>query len=544
MFSEGMVNIKILDCTLRDGGYYNKWDFSEEVFQQYLTAMASANIDYVELGLRSFPKEGFYGAFAYTTEVFLNRVSLPDGPVYGVMVDAKTILNSSLSIVDAIDCLFVDARHSKIGLVRIAAHFAEVESSGEIAQLLKKKGYVVGFNLMQAGGKPDELITEKAALIDRWGCLDVLYFADSLGNMDAREVSRIYSALRREWDGDIGIHTHNNMSKALENTFVAEGLGVKWLDATVSGMGRGAGNAQIENVLALVSQRCTAYNPAPVYELVIRHFEPMKKEFGWGPGLLYFLGAQSDVHPTYIQNLLSNSHYGTDEIVGAINYLSKFDGSTSYSGDVLDAALSFCSTDTVSGCDELVGVFNGREMLIVANGPSIETYLEEIKVYIRERKPVVVAINHNMTLPPEYIDFYCISHNSKFLAEGDLYKDLKKPIILPQHRFTLQELDSLSNNKLIDYGLEVDPLNLDVGDTSCRVPFDVTSAYALSISVVSNASAISVVGFDGYALGDERQMEMVDIFNLFRLLEGVPTVTALTPTSYPILQGSIYAPAF
>jgi 4-hydroxy 2-oxovalerate aldolase len=66
-----MKNFSILDCTLRDGGYYNNWDFSPEIIQAYLGAMAQAKIDYVELGLRNFPKAGFDGPFAYTTEAFM-----------------------------------------------------------------------------------------------------------------------------------------------------------------------------------------------------------------------------------------------------------------------------------------------------------------------------------------------------------------------------------------------------------------------------------------------------------------------------------------
>lgn len=143
--------MNILDCTLRDGGYYNDWDFDSDVVEQYLTRIAESRIDYVELGLRNFPKQGFLGAFAYTTEDFLNSLELPDGPVYGVMVDAKTILESGFDISEAVDLLFSPASESKVSLVRVAAHFHEVETSGPIVARLKELGYTVGFNLMQAG---------------------------------------------------------------------------------------------------------------------------------------------------------------------------------------------------------------------------------------------------------------------------------------------------------------------------------------------------------------------------------------------------------
>lgn len=534
---------KILDCTLRDGGYYNNWDFDGTVVSSYLQAMADSKIDYVELGLRNFSKPGFCGAFFYTTENFLNRLELPEGPTYGVMVDAKTILNSGMSIEDAVDKLFVDASDSKISLVRVAAHFHEVENSGEIIKALKAKGYIVGYNLMQAGGKSAEIIAEKARIATSWEVLDVLYFADSLGNMDTAEVLRIISALREAWDGKLGIHTHNNMGKALDNSLVAQENGVSWLDSTVTGMGRGAGNAQTENLLAVISMDNNYYNSASVYELAIRHFEPMQKSCGWGSNLLYFLGAQHSVHPTYIQNLLSDTHYGTDEIVGAIEYLKQLDNSSSYNDDVFKAALSFSgSSKTVTGTTSLVGIGQDREVLILANGPSLSKYITDIAAYIQLRKPLVIAINAIPFLS-DHIDFYCVTHNSKFLSEHEVYSSLTKPIILPKHRFSDDELSSyFPDNKLHDYGLGITPENYSIKNDKCNLPFDVTAGYAIAIAKTMGAGRLSLVGFDGYDGADPRQSEMVDIISRSKVVTNFEQMLALTPTTYPLDKGSIYAP--
>ncbi|MDG2653745.1 pyruvate carboxyltransferase, partial [Vibrio parahaemolyticus] len=193
-------------------------------------------------------------------------------------------------------------------------------------------------NLMQAGGKPSEVIAEKVQTVAKANP-DVIYFADSLGNMDSAEVTRIAEIVKQNWDGDIAIHTHNNMGQAMSNTMTARSNGVTWLDVTVTGMGRGAGNAQTENLLAELDG-LDKYLPTAIYELVIRHFEPMQRRYGWGSSLLYYLGAKNDIHPTYIQNMLSNPNYGTEEIVGAIEHLKKLEGTTSYNGDVLEEALT------------------------------------------------------------------------------------------------------------------------------------------------------------------------------------------------------------
>ncbi|NVK73373.1 MAG: pyruvate carboxyltransferase [Oceanospirillaceae bacterium] len=537
--------IKILDCTLRDGGYYNDWDFSPEVVENYLYAVANAKIDYVELGLRNFEKNGFYGAFAYTTERYLDSIELPEGPTYGVMVDAKTILSASHGIKLAVDELFVSRSRSKIGLVRIAAHFNEIESSGEIASLLKKKGYIVGLNMMQAGGKPSEMIRNKAAIVASWGAVDILYFADSLGNMDSAEVRRIYSAIQASWSGPIGIHTHNNMSRALENTITAMEAGATWLDVTVTGMGRGAGNAQTENLLAILDDSSTRYRPDSIYELVIKFFADMQKNYGWGASLPYFLGAKNNIHPTYIQNLVSSDVYGKHEVIEAIKYLSNMEGTSSYNSDLLTTAISFSSShNEVGGTTDLVNRFDGRDVLIVANGPSTTRYLKEIESFIKHNNPIVLAVNVFTALSEESIDYYCVTHNSKFVSQSKYYTELDKPIIAPLHRFSGTEKDLLtgSGRKVIDYGFAVKSSVFTIQPTFCEAPFDVTFAYAIGVATIGGAKSIDVVGIDGYQSNDQRQLEMIEICNLFKEANSKLEISALTPTTYPVLQKSIFAP--
>jgi 4-hydroxy 2-oxovalerate aldolase len=362
--------------------------------------------------------------------------------------------------------------------------------------------------------------------------------------MDSKEVQRIVKAIRTNWHGPLGIHTHNNMGKGLDNTLVAKDLGVSWLDATVTGMGRGAGNTQTESLLAYLDGQDLKYQPKAIYELVIRYFEPMQKKYGWGSNLLYFLGAQNDVHPTYIQNLLSNTHYGTNEIIGAIDYLSKLEGTTSYNGSVLDYALNFSDNNgKVSGSSDSQGLFDGKEVLIITNAPNTEKYASAIEMYIKKNQPLVLSINTVSYISPELIDYYVISHNSKFLSESKLYKTLKKPLILPKCRFTDSELSELEGEgvTLIDYGLNIVKGNFMSHGTHVNIPYDITAAYTLGVILESDVESISVVGFDGYAQGDIRQQEMVEILSLYSQISSLE-INALTPTSYPVGKGSVYAP--
>jgi 4-hydroxy 2-oxovalerate aldolase len=296
-------------------------------------------------------------------------------------------------------------------------------------------------------------------------------------------------------------------------------------------------------LLAVLDKSDSNYHAKPIYKLVIRYFESMQKDYGWGTNLLYFLGAQNEVHPTYIQNLLSNSHYGTEEIIGAIDYLSKLEGTSSYNGIELNSALSFNSCQNeISGTTAVSSLFSNKPVLVIANGPSTQKYSKAIELYIRSHSPIVISINIAEAISTDLINYYVISHNSKFLSDLERYSDLNKPIILPKHRFSESELALINNCEIIDYGLAVTKGKLSANKTHASIPFDITAAYILAMLLESKPRSIKVVGFDGYEKNDPRQQEMLSILGLYNTLAESETITSLTPTTYPIIKGSVYAP--
>ena len=117
--------IQILDCTLRDGGYYNNWDFSKEIVNDYLKVMSQVGVDCVELGFRSFKAKSFKGPTWYTTESYLNSLSIPKNLTIGVMVNASELIFHHLGFSKAIKIMFNKAKKSKVKLVRLACHFEE-----------------------------------------------------------------------------------------------------------------------------------------------------------------------------------------------------------------------------------------------------------------------------------------------------------------------------------------------------------------------------------------------------------------------------------
>ena len=106
--------MKILDCSFRDGGYYNNWDFDDALVQKYLYAISSANIDIIELGFRNFPKDEFFGAFAYTTDNYIETLKIDNKIIVAVMIDASSILNSHYDVDQAINILFQDKKNLEL----------------------------------------------------------------------------------------------------------------------------------------------------------------------------------------------------------------------------------------------------------------------------------------------------------------------------------------------------------------------------------------------------------------------------------------------
>ena len=123
--------------------------------------------------------------------------------------------------------------------------------------------------------------------------------------MSSNQISNIVETFRRHWHGALGIHTHNNLNNAVANSLSALDLGVTWLDSTVTGMGRGPGNAQTEYLLIeLQNTNKNKLDILPLLKLIKKYFEPMLKKYKWGTNPYYYLAGKYGIHPTYIQSMI------------------------------------------------------------------------------------------------------------------------------------------------------------------------------------------------------------------------------------------------
>ena len=140
--------INLLDCTFRDGGYYNNWNFDKSIINAYFNSIQKTKIRFVELGFRFLDKINIKGPTAYTKDTFINQLKIPSGISIGVMINAGDLLKEATSPLEQCKKVFPN-RRTKVKFVRIACHYEEIYKIDKVILWLKKQNYFVGVNLMQ-----------------------------------------------------------------------------------------------------------------------------------------------------------------------------------------------------------------------------------------------------------------------------------------------------------------------------------------------------------------------------------------------------------
>jgi len=530
--------IFLLDCTLRDGGYYNSWNFPLDITNKYLEAMSAAGVDVVELGLRSLINQGFKGASAYTTDSYIRTLTIPSNLKVAVMINATEIVGDTPQN-DVLAQLFPHpAADSPVDVVRIACHVQEFVKALPACNWLKERGYIVGFNLMQVADRTQKEVEALSLEASKYP-IDVLYFADSMGSMDPAQTTKIISWLRKHWQGAMGIHTHDNMGLALSNTLQAIEDGVTWLDATVTGMGRGPGNARTEElVIEVADMRSQAINMVPLMSVIRSYFQPLKNRCGWGSNPYYYLSGKYGIHPTYIQEMLGDSRYSEEDILAAIDHL-KVEGGKKFSLNTLDATRHFYSGEP-RGSWTPKELFAGKNVLLLGTGPGVAEHRVALEDYIKTHKPVVVALNTQCGVAQSLIDVRVACHPIRLLADCEAHTQLPQPLITPASMLPADVLSALNGKTLLDYGLSVKTNTFEFGEKTSTLPTSLVICYALAVITAGGASKIMMAGFDGYGADDPRNSEMNKLLQFYAANSAALELLSVTPTRYEIKSQSIY----
>lgn len=531
--------MKLLDCTLRDGGYYNDWDFSRALVSKYLVGMARAGVPVVELGFRLLEPTGFAGATAHTTDAYIEGLEAPESLDLAVMLNAKDLVKFPAGARNAIDKLFQASSYSQVGLVRIATTWSELAALRPATERLAELGYRVGVNLMQVHARSQGELTEFGGWCAESGA-SVAYFADSFGCLYPTDIAPIVSAIAGGFAGPVGCHLHDNMSLAVANSLAAVDAGVTWVDSTIRGMGRGPGNARTEYLAVELTRRSLIdIDVQHMLELVSGDFADLQDRYGWGTNLYYLLSAVHGVHPTYVQRMTSDPRYSAEDIVSAVERLGRA-GGASFSMEQAAEAGSLATSGT-PGTWDATDWCEGRSVLIVGPGHSARSRREDLERFIADTRPLVLNLNLVPLVDPALVDAYVVCNPMRAKLDMRHLISDETPVIGPPS--VIEMIASWDcGAPTLDFGLQVKPGVFSVEPDGCVVPSGVVAAYALAIARQGGAKQIALVGLDGFDRSDPRQAEMVEVIERFASGPASPPIVALTPTTYPIPASSIYAP--
>ena len=287
-------SIKVVDATLRDGGLVNDFYFTDEFVKALYIANIRAGVDYMEMGYKASKEmfdESKFGKWKFCD----------DDDIRAIVGDNDTGLKIAV-MADVGRCDYrkdiVSRSESPVDLIRVATYLNTIPAAADMIEDAKKKGYEVSCNIMAISSGLESDLRVALDILGKTSA-DVFYIVDSFGSLYPEQIARIadtYMEFAAKYGKKLGIHAHNNQKLAFANTIEAVGDGVDWLDATYSGMGRGAGNCAMELLLGFLHN--PKYNNYYVIQFIEQYMNKLKEDgVVWGFDLQYMMTGLLNQHP-------------------------------------------------------------------------------------------------------------------------------------------------------------------------------------------------------------------------------------------------------
>ena len=514
--------VKMLDCTIRDGGYLNNWHFDLKLVRELYRAHSRSGIDFMEIGFRSTDKyfdPRQYGPWRFTPEALLSEVVKGiSGPAVSLMVD--------FGKVDIED--IPDRKNSIASMYRVAVHKDKVLAAVELCNVIADKGYIASIQLMGiVNYTEDDFNQILESLKD--SKIDYVYFADSYGSLLPSDIKGILDRLSVTGK-KIGFHAHNNLQLGFANTLEAIKNGVDIVDGTVYGMGRGAGNLPIEILLSYLEKTSAKniYNTLPVLDIIDRYMLDLHKDLKWGYDLSYMLSGMFEVHPYYSKTMVDYREYSIEDILRTLETVKKLKP-IGFKKEILDSIIQSgfvgipaIGKDSKSDSD-LIPVqdlsefgqvvylerHSGRDFLVLANGPTLNEEKEQIAKFIKKHNPVVIGANylgglfvphyHAFGNKKRFIDYVdTVDADSNILISNIFSDEFIKKYIDRKYEF-IQHLPQLSTDFNISNGVVM---------TNCRT----ISILSIAVAIIMGAERVFIAGMDGYKQVDSFMKKSVHFY--------------------------------
>ena len=505
--------MKILDCTLRDGGYYTNWDFDKNIVNQYIKATNILPIDYLEIGYRNNPSKEYLGKYGYTPQYELEDLRNKSTKKLVLMLNEKSTLPKDLSYL-------LDPISSLVNMIRLAVDPQNFDRAVILAEEIKKRGFEVGFNTMyMSKWKNYNDFYSKLHKIN--GIADLFCMVDSFGGIMPNEIKEIYAEVKQNTTCPIGFHGHNNLQLGLINTLTAIECGVDYVDATVLGMGRGAGNLKMELLLTVLNKQGLEVD-FNVLGDIITVFTPLYEKYQWGTNLPYMLSGANSLPQKDVMDWVGNRTYTFNSIVRALD---------NKRSNVADNAQY-----------PLLQPLKSDKVLIIGGGESAKKHNEAIKEYLK-KEPNISVIFATAKYADIYNDltnnkFYCLVGNEAKRLTNNINKENFKGIcvLAPYPRKMGTDVPPFTHKTTF----ELKEINFT------KQFLDSCTTLALQTALHLSAQEILIVGYDGY-MGEilyEKETSLThenrSLFHDFKKHTNLP-LKSLTPTLYKELNlTSIY----
>jgi 4-hydroxy 2-oxovalerate aldolase len=285
--------LKVLDCTIRDGGLMNDHRFGDEIVRAVYRACAAAGIDYMELGYKASRRifsPAAFGSWKYCTEDDIRRIVGENDTSLklSVMADAeRTDYHEDI----------LPKEQSVIDMIRVATYIHQIPTAMDMVKDAHDKGYETSVNLMAVSTVQEWELDEALELMAD-SEVDAIYLVDSFGAFYSEQIHYLirkylrYAVPRGKM---VGMHAHNNQQLAYANTIEAIILGANMLDGSIAGLGRGAGNCPTELLLGFLHN--PKFRLRPILECIQQSIEPLREELRWGFDIPYMITGLLNQHP-------------------------------------------------------------------------------------------------------------------------------------------------------------------------------------------------------------------------------------------------------
>lgn len=482
-----MGNIQILDCTLRDGGYINDWNFGQKITKRILKNLAEARIDIVECGFLS-DVEYNPDRTIFSDPMQIKALIPKSNPKYVAMV---ALGEKEISCEKIPEC----SGDSIFG-IRLTFHQHEIERAFEYAKNLMQKGYEV---FIQPVGTCTYSDIELLRLVELVNELHpyAFYIVDTLGTITGKELMRLFQMIDNNlaYGIRIGFHSHNNLQLAFANsqelmqTFTHREI---IIDASVQGMGRGAGNLCTELIAQFMNENLNAnYNVTALLESIEKYISSIREHHPWGYAVPYYISAVNKCHPNYATYLVNKQTLNIRDIEKIITKIP-VDKRPLYDKTLISSLYKQYQDsyiDDKSAIQELKEIWKNKRILLLAPGVTLVTEHEKIEDYIQKCDPYIISINFK---------------NNHYLEDMIFVSNLKR-----FEEFDLSDLESWKQTFVITSNINVgrSALALRINYSSYlnadNMVFDDAGLMLLQLLKKCNVKKVALAGFDGFSSKNE-----------------------------------------